>query len=79
MLGMSTLKHLYSVEGHALLDKLHLATGLNRKYLYQMATDRRRPSAVAAAKLIKADSRLSLEGLLFGIDDLHVRDEINAA
>lgn len=61
---MSTLNALYENEGNSVLDRIHAATGINRKYLYQIATGRRRPSAKLAARMIAADSRLSLEGLL---------------
>ena len=55
--GMSTLKFLVEREGVAALDRIHEQTGINRKYLHQIATNRRRPSAALA--------RLTLEGLLF--------------
>lgn len=62
---MSTLHSLYLSEGPAVFDRLHEATGANRKYLYQIATGRRRPSAELARELAKADPRLTLESLLF--------------
>jgi hypothetical protein len=61
---MSTLNLLYAQEGNPVLDRIHQHTGINRKYLYQIATGRRTPSARVAARMIEADSRLSLEGLL---------------
>jgi hypothetical protein len=64
MSNMSTLNVLYMREGGSVLDRIHKATGINRKYLYQIATGRRTPSARIAARMMAADSRLSLEGLL---------------
>lgn len=43
-----------------------MATGLNRKYLYQIATARRRPGVKAARLLVAADARLNFEALLLG-------------
>lgn len=63
---MSTLQTIYEEEGSAALDRLHEATGASRKYLYQIATNRRRPSPELAKLLIQADSRLTLDALLFG-------------
>jgi len=61
---MSTLNVLYVREGNPILDRIHEMTGINRKYLYQIATGRRRPSARVAARMISVEPRLSLEGLL---------------
>lgn len=65
---MSTLKSLYEAEGPDLLDRLHTATQANRKYLYQIATGIRRPSAGLARRLAVADPRLTLTELLFPDD-----------
>ncbi|MEN4919419.1 hypothetical protein ABE485_12155 [Achromobacter spanius] len=62
---MSTLKSLYEAEGPDLLDRLHTATQANRKYLYQIATGIRKPSAGLARRLTTADPRLTLTELLF--------------
>ena len=61
---MSTLNTLYIQEGNPVLDRIHELTGINRKYLYQIATGRRKPSARIAVRMIEAEPRLSLEGLL---------------
>lgn len=63
---MKTLPELYEKEGRTLINRLHKETGINSKYLYLLATGRRRPSPEKALKLMDADSRLTLEGLLFG-------------
>ena len=63
---MSTLKSIYEREGSDALDRLCRITGINRKYLYQLATGRRKPSAQLAFQLLRADPRLTLEGLLLG-------------
>lgn len=65
---MSTLHLLYAQEGNSVLDQIHERTGINRKYLYQIATGRRTPSARVAARMIMADPRLSLEGLLLNTE-----------
>ena len=62
---MSTLSNLYKKEGGALFKRLHIATGASKKYLYQLATGRRRPSPDLAQKLIDAEPSLTLEGILF--------------
>lgn len=62
---MSTLRHLVECEGRGVLDQMHVRTGINRKYLYQLATNRRRPSADMAKRLVEADPRLTIEELLF--------------
>ena len=62
---MSTLNDLYVKEGDALLDRLHAKLGGNRKYLYQLATNRRRPSPDLARAMVQADPRLTLEELLW--------------
>lgn len=64
---MNTLRHLVECDGPGILDRLHDQTGINRKYLYQLATGRRRPSADLAKRLVDADSRLTIEGLLFPV------------
>lgn len=64
MSSMSTLNALYESEGNPVLDRIHQVTGINRKYLYQIATGRRTPSARVAARMISAEPRLSLESLL---------------
>jgi len=61
---MSNLNLLYEQEGNPVLDRIHAMTGINRKYLYQIATNRRKPSARVAARMIDAEPRLSLAGLL---------------
>lgn len=66
---MSTLSHLYRQEGPNLLDRLAVATGANRKYLYQLATGRRRPSPELARDLAAADERMTVDELLFGDPD----------
>ncbi|HRQ47786.1 MAG TPA: hypothetical protein PK725_12605 [Rhodocyclaceae bacterium] len=66
---MSSLHALYEHEGPDLLARLHERTGINRKYLYQIATRRRRPSPELASKLRAADSRLTLDGLLLSFAD----------
>ncbi len=68
---MSTLKSIYANEGSEVLDRLSGKTGINRKYLYQIATGRRRPSAALALKLSLADPRLTLHELLLG-ESAHV-------
>ena len=65
---MSTLKSLYEAEGPDLLDRLHAATQANRKYLYQLATGIRKPSAGLARRLAAVDPRLTLTDLLFPED-----------
>lgn len=65
---MSTLKSLYEAEGPDLLDRLHMATQANRKYLYQIAAGIRKPSAGLARRLTAADPRLTLTELLFPDD-----------
>lgn len=62
---MSSLCTLYQTEGAEYLARLHAMTGVSRKYLYHMATGRRRPSPEMARVLMQADSRLTLDGLLF--------------
>lgn len=62
---MSTLNDLYQQEGGAVLDKIHTALGTNRKYLWQMATGRRRPSPELAREMVEAEPRLTLGELLF--------------
>lgn len=62
---MSTLFNLYKKEGPSVFDRLHNATGANPKYLYQIATGKRRPSADLAKILIDAEPYLTLEGLLY--------------
>lgn len=63
---MSTLSSLYAKEGPSVFARLHNATGANQKYLYQIATGVRKPSADLARRLVEADPSLTLEGLLFG-------------
>lgn len=58
-----TFHDLYQKEGAGLLNRLHIATGISRKYLYQCATGRRRPSPDYAVKLVQADERLTLDGI----------------
>ena len=65
---MSTLNSLYENEGNMVLDRIHEETGINRKYLYQIATCRRKPSAQMAARMISVEPRLTLEGLLLSLD-----------
>lgn len=62
---MSTLFNLYKREGPSVFDRLHEATGANPKYLYQISTGKRRPSADLAEKLIEAEPFLTLKGLLY--------------
>lgn len=54
---------LYEQEGARWLTRLHEATGINRKYLYQCATGRRQPSPDYAKKMVAADPRLTLDGI----------------
>lgn len=62
---MKTLFDIYKREGPSVLSALHEKTGANKKYLYQIAVGIRRPSPALARKLVVADGRLTLEGLLF--------------
>lgn len=62
---MKTLFDIYKREGPSVLSVLHEKTGANKKYLYQIAVGIRRPSPGLARKLVDADRRLTLEGLLF--------------
>lgn len=62
---MTTLNALYNAEGNELIDRIHASVGGNWKYLWQIATNRKRPSPEFAWKLMQADSRLTLEDLLF--------------
>lgn len=62
---MKTLFDIYKREGPSVLSVLHEKTGANKKYLYQIAVGIRRPSPGLARKLVNADKRLTLEGLLF--------------
>ena len=62
---MSTLFNLYKKEGPSIFDRLHEATGANPKYLYQIATGKRRPSADLAKILRDAEPSLTPEGLLY--------------
>lgn len=57
------LHDLYLKQGPAYLKWLGAATGRNPKYLYQIATGRRTPSAQVAKELIAADKRLSMKDL----------------
>lgn len=54
---------LYEQEGASWLSRLHEATGINRQYLYQCATGRRRPSPEYAKRMVSADLRLTLDGI----------------
>lgn len=62
VLGMD-MQTIYEKEGAEWLNRLHGATGINRQYLYQCATGRRRPSPDYAVKLVQADDRLTLDGI----------------
>lgn len=71
---MKTLFDIYKREGPSVLRVLHEKTGANKKYLYQIAVGIRRPSPALARKLVVADGRLTLEGLLFPDKE----DDLNA-
>ena len=64
-MGMGNLSDIYTKEGASVLGVLHEKTGANKKYLYQIAVGLRKPSPALARKLVDADKRLTLEGLLF--------------
>ena len=77
---MKTLFDIYKREGPSVLSVLHEKTGANKKYLYQIAVGIRRPSPALARKLVVADGRLTLEGLLFPDkeDDLNAKSQHSA-
>lgn len=64
-MDMRNLSDIYKKEGASVLGVLHKKTGANKKYLYQIAVGLRKPSPALARKLVSADKRLTLEGLLF--------------
>ena len=64
-MSMRNLSDIYKKEGASVLGVLHEKTGANKKYLYQIAVGLRKPSPALARKLVSADKRLTLEGLLF--------------
>ncbi len=57
------LQEIYQTEGAAWLNRMAEATSINRKYLYQCATSRRRPSPEYAKRMILADDRLTLDAI----------------